>query len=158
MYVGISRAICHFFQDQIQHLRRFTSYQTFCVWKILFLILFCFLIEIYSIFPIKEYNNWPNPYIVMLTQDYCILSYPNIIVIRITKLSRFNQILFQGGDFLSLSFSKIGNNMLQYFPTCGKIAPLFSHILGNKPIGFPMLGSWKLYCIFSQTKHSIGKT
>lgn len=48
---------------------------------------------------------------------------------------------------MSLSFSKIGNNMLQYFPTCGKIPPLFSHILGNKPIGFLMLGSWNLYCI-----------
>ena len=103
--------------------------------------------------PIKEYNYWANPYIVMLTQDYCILFHP----VKSNK-SRFNQILFEGGDFLSLSFSKIGNNMLQYFPTCGKIAPLFSHILGNKPIGFPMLGSWNLYCIFSHTKHSIGKT
>ena len=43
---------------------------------LLFLILFCFCIGIYSIFPIKEYNNCPNPYIVMLKQDYCILSHP----------------------------------------------------------------------------------
>lgn len=137
-------------------MRRFTSYQTFCVWKILFLILFCCWIEIYSIFPIKEYNNWPNPYIDANTRLlYSFLPKYNS---HKNNKSRFNQILFQGGDFLSLSFSKIGNNMLQYFPTCGKIAPLFSHILGNKPIGFPMLGSWNLYCIFSQTKHSTGKT
>ena len=123
------------------------SYQTLCV---------CSWVGIYSIFPLKEYNYWPNPYIVMLTQDYCILSFPPNS--HKNNKSRFNQILFQGGDFLSLLFSKIGNNMSQYFPTCGKIAPLFSHILGNKPIGFQMLGSWNLYCIFSQTKHGIGKT
>ena len=47
--------------------------------------------------------------------------------------------LSQGGDFLSLAFPKIGNNILKYFATCAKIVPSFSHILGRKPIGLPTL-------------------
>ena len=65
--------------------------------------------------------------------------------------------LSQGGDFLSLAFPKIGNNILKYFPTCAKIVPSFSHILGRKPIGLPTLVFLKKTPSFLKVNSALGK-